>query len=269
MMKREEWHSQSGQGLVEYALIILLVGVVVGGTAYALGPSIGQVYSTLQGELSGGQGSPPGPQATAVAPTLTPTPTPTPQPADWSEWQVVTGNKWRVEGDSYCTGPGGEQRSFYGAENWTDYEITFKALLSQGNGYGVYFRATNYQKVNAYIFQYDPGYGKGAFLYRRIVDGNEQSPFARAWAPDGYAWHGEEHEIRVRVEGNTFTAYVDGEVVLQAQHSEYTHGGVGLRAWDGSNVCFRDFQIHFLRPPERGRDDPGEIESVQDERIRQ
>jgi len=267
-MKRTEWRSQSGQGLVEYVLIILLVGVVVGGSAYALGPSLGQVYSGLQGELSSGQVAPPGTQPTAGVPTPTPTPTPTPQPADWDEWQVVVGKKWRIEGDSYCTGPGGEQRSFYGAENWTDYEITFKATLSQGNGYGVYFRATNYKKANAYIFQYDPGYGKGAFLYRRIVNGREKPPFARVWAPDDYQWHNTEHEIRVRVEGNTFTAYVDGEAVLQAHHSEYTHGGVGLRAWDRSNVCFRDFQIKFLRPPERGRDDPVPVESIQDERMR-
>ncbi|MBC7248743.1 MAG: DUF1080 domain-containing protein [Anaerolineae bacterium] len=268
MMKGTEWQSQSGQGLVEYALIILLVGVVVGGTAYAVGPSIGHVYSALQGELPASQWASPGSQATAVSLTPTPTPTPTPQPADWSGWQVVAGKKWRVEGDSYCTGPGGEQRSFYGAENWTDYEITFKALLTQGNGYGVYFRATNYERANAYVFQYDPGYGKGAFLYRRIVNGNEQSPFARAWAANDYEWHGAEREIRLRVEGNTFTAYVDGEVVLQAQHSEYTHGGVGLRAWDGSSVCFRDLQIKFLRPPERGRDDPSPAEEDVDERMR-
>jgi Flp pilus assembly pilin Flp len=270
-MRRAEWLSQSGQGLVEYALILLLVGVVVGGTAYALGPSIGQVYSGLQGELIGGQqGAAPGPQPTAVGPTPTPTPTPTPQPADWSDWQVVAGKQWRVEGDSYCAGPKGDHRSFYGAENWTDYEITFKAVLNEGNGYGVYFRATNYKKANAYIFQYNPSFRakgrakgrKGAFLFRRVVKGKEQYPFAIAWAPEDYQWQDVQREIRVRVEGNTFTAYVDGEAVLQARHSEYTHGGIGLRVWNKSSACFQDFQVTFLQPPERGREDPIPVERV-------
>ncbi|MDY7039304.1 MAG: family 16 glycoside hydrolase [Chloroflexota bacterium] len=265
-MRRDERRSQLGQGLVEYALIILLVGVVVSGTAYTLGPGIGEVYSALNMELTGGQVEPPGPQPTAVGPT--PTPTPTPQPADWDEWQVTDGRKWRVEGNSYCAGPGGEHRSFYGAENWTDYEITFKAMLDQGNGYGVYFRATHYEKANAYVFQYDPGYGTGAFLYRQIVNGREKSPFARALAPDDYQWHEVEREVRLRVEGNTFTAYVDGEVVLHARHSEYTHGGVGLRTWDGSDACFQDFQVNFLRPPERGREDLTPVEGIEDERVR-
>lgn len=235
---------EEGQGLLEYALIILLVGIIVTGAALVAGRQVGNVYSGLQPPLAG---APP-----------TPVPTPTPSATNWDDWQQVKGKRWRKENGAFCAGPGGEHRSFYGAENWTDYVVTFTAELYKGNGFGVYFRATCFEKANAYIFQYDPGYGKGAFLFRKIVGGRERSPFARAKAPVEYQWHKVSRQIKVVVKGDTFTAYVDDQRVLRASDSEYTHGAVGLRTWDGSDVCFSDFQITFLEKPKRDRDDRDE-----------
>jgi hypothetical protein len=246
---------EEGQGLLEYALIILLVGIIVGGVALVAGQQMNNVYSDVQEPLSGGEPPLSGEQAAA---TPTPVPTPTPSATDWDDWQEVKGKKWREENGAYCVGPGGEHRSFYGAENWTDYIVTFTAELYKGNGFGVYFRATHFERANAYIFQYNPGYGKGAFLFRKIVDGGERSPFARVNTPAEYQWHKVSRQIKVIVEGNTFTAYVDDQQALQASDSEYTHGGVGLCTWDGSEACFSDFQITFLEEPERDRDDRDE-----------
>jgi pilus assembly protein Flp/PilA len=39
--------SQSGQGLVEYALILVLVAIVVIATLMLLGPIVGNVFSNL------------------------------------------------------------------------------------------------------------------------------------------------------------------------------------------------------------------------------
>ena len=39
--------SETGQGLVEYALIIILVGVVVIAMLFALGPAIGNMYQNI------------------------------------------------------------------------------------------------------------------------------------------------------------------------------------------------------------------------------
>jgi len=47
-MPREE-----GQGLVEYALIIVLVAIVVIVVLRLLGPIIGDVFSTINAELQG------------------------------------------------------------------------------------------------------------------------------------------------------------------------------------------------------------------------
>ena len=44
---------EEGQGLVEYALIIVLVAIVVIVALTVLGPIIGNVFSTISDELSG------------------------------------------------------------------------------------------------------------------------------------------------------------------------------------------------------------------------
>ena len=43
---------QSGQGLVEYALVLVLVALVVIAVLMLLGPIIGNVFSTLNNSLS-------------------------------------------------------------------------------------------------------------------------------------------------------------------------------------------------------------------------
>ena len=45
---------EEGQGLVEYALILVLVAIVVIAILTVLGPQIGNVFSQVTGGLSGG-----------------------------------------------------------------------------------------------------------------------------------------------------------------------------------------------------------------------
>ena len=44
---------EDGQGLVEYALILVLVAVVVIAILTVLGPQIGAVFSTISSEMGG------------------------------------------------------------------------------------------------------------------------------------------------------------------------------------------------------------------------
>lgn len=78
---------ERGQGLVEYALIVALVGLVIGGTLVAVGPSVGGVFSEIHYALQGMVGGDEVAVATAtptvtatVTPTLVATWTPTPTP---------------------------------------------------------------------------------------------------------------------------------------------------------------------------------------------
>lgn len=45
--------NQKGQGLVEYALILVLVAIIVIAALMILGPIIGQVFSSVNSSLSG------------------------------------------------------------------------------------------------------------------------------------------------------------------------------------------------------------------------
>jgi pilus assembly protein Flp/PilA len=50
-LPREE--SQEGQGLVEYALILVLVAIVVIAILVIMGPQIGNIFSRITNGLSG------------------------------------------------------------------------------------------------------------------------------------------------------------------------------------------------------------------------
>ncbi len=238
-----------GQSLVEYSLLLLLIAVIVIGSVWLVGMRVSSLYGGVAAELE--------------VPTEEPTPqatrTPTPESVPWEEWYESRGSGWHTQEDQYCQDSRGEHRSFHGAENWTDYLIGVEAILYRGIGFGVYFRATNVERADAYVFQYDPGWrchgSKGCFIYRKIARGREQYPFAAASPPPDYQWRNIVRDIEVRVEGETFTTSIDGEEVLRATDSEYAHGQVGLRTWDSSEVCFSQFHVSLLEDPDRGRDD--------------
>jgi pilus assembly protein Flp/PilA len=68
-MKSSNKKHEKGQGLVEYALILVLVAIVVIGTLTILGPSIGNVFSSINNSLTNAGGA----QAAAPAPIVDPT----------------------------------------------------------------------------------------------------------------------------------------------------------------------------------------------------
>ena len=53
-MKRPIEEQESGQGLVEYALVLTLVAIVVIGILTFLGPTVGNVYANIGEVLDGG-----------------------------------------------------------------------------------------------------------------------------------------------------------------------------------------------------------------------
>ncbi len=162
------------------------------------------------------------------------------------EWDE-RGTYMEVIDGEYVMGDGGwhgQQRTFAGDPGWTDYTVRMTANMEQGNGYGVFFRTTNTDNnTEGYIFQMDPGYGSGAFLMRRWTDDREESPFARAWADPGYDWYGEDHDIQVEVSGDSFNAYIDGELVLSGNDDTYASGGIGMRTWSNTQVSFDDITV--------------------------
>ncbi len=61
---------QKGQGMVEYALVLVLVAVVVIAALTVMGPQVKNVFGTVNGSLAGGGGG----AAVAAGPTATTVP---------------------------------------------------------------------------------------------------------------------------------------------------------------------------------------------------
>lgn len=161
--------------------------------------------------------------------------------AHLDNWTIQNG-RWQVRDGRLCIEGTG---CIYYSLNRSDYVIDINlARISQGNGYGIFFRDSGGPAFNGYTFQYDPGYGKGAFIFRKWINGRELSvPIARVDAPTGYNWYGSDRQVRVEVRGDTFTAFIDGQLVVQARDTTFTQGGIGLRSWDATSVCFDDLRI--------------------------
>ena len=225
-----------GQGLVEYALIIALIiaGVLV--SLELTGYSVRDVYC----EVADGLGAE---NACAEGQVYC--------EDDFSTsdgWSSQYGT-WTNEDGKLCTSRGAKIYSTCSdsMSNNTDYTVKLDgAQLDRGNGYGVFFRGTDLGgRTDGYIVQYDPGWGGGSIIMRKWVNGRELPPFAIKRMP-GYDWKGEPHDLQLDIQGNTFTLSLDGEEVLVGQDDTYTKGGVGLRSWNSTEVCFDNITIGEL-----------------------
>ena len=141
----------------------------------------------------------------------------------------------------------GENRLSYGDTNWKDYEINVNANISEGKGYGIYFRADGDNNISGYCFQYDPGYGKGAFLVRKVVNGKEKSPIVRTWIPDNFTVYNQSHETTITSEGDHHVIKVDGQEIFDFHDSTFSSGSAGFRSWGNSTVKFQDVIVSNLQ----------------------
>jgi prepilin-type N-terminal cleavage/methylation domain-containing protein len=124
---------------------------------------------------------------------------------------------------------------------WADFTFETTAQLVTGNGYGLYYRCDSNPNITGYVFQFDPGLGN-KFVVRKVVGGNESSPFQTVSMPAGFQVNGQ-HNISVSVQGSHQVIKVDGTTVMDFNDSTYSSGTVGLRSWAYSNVKFTDFNV--------------------------
>ena len=167
-------------------------------------------------------------------------------------------NNWKVIDGKYYGGVNGvnsgENRTFLEANLGANYTVQVDAKLisgsvSGGYGYGIYFGATDYANtLDSYVFQYDPGWQGGSFIFRKVVGGYESNPIATVAAPAGYQWTGVEKQITIAVSGNTYTAYVSDvnggtKPVLQVTSPTFSGTAVGLRTWNTSYASFDNVTV--------------------------
>ena len=226
----------SGQGNMEYALILLLIAVAAIMIMQITGVSVESVFC----RVAGGLGAKNCGSSTICQDDFT----------DLSGSLVKSGT-WTVSNGQLCNSGGGGMvynkcSMGNGSLPTNDYTASLNvANLTAGNGYGIYFHATDTGSgINGYAFQYDPGLG--GFVIRKWVNGSEIfNPVLAVAYVSNYNWYSQPHNLTVKVVGNTFIGYVDGQQVLSGTdpNNTYPTGGSAIRTWDSTNLCVDQFSL--------------------------
>lgn len=218
----------SGQGFIEYVLIIVLVALSAIMVLKLTGVSISDLYQKIVAGF--GEES-----KTILSENFD----------NLDNWKQIYGSdKWAIKDGWLVSSKGGDKRIMATSDLPNDYVITTTAQLVDGKGFGIMFRLTpEGNNYGGYSFQIDPGYGNRLVFRKFVKNGVEISkPLAVASPPPGFDFYAE-HEVTVSVIGNTFIAYIDGVQVLSAVDDTYPSGGAGIRSWSASNMKVDDFAV--------------------------
>ncbi len=241
MMKRTSF--ESGQGLLEYGLILVLAVVALILILQLFGITLRDVYCAVVSVFSSS-----GTCAVSAKPAAI-------CEDDFTQglsgWQNRFGTT-PIQPGNFCWS--GATQTFNQCsmkQELRDYVIHLEdVVIDQGSGFGVFFRTRfGQQGASGYIFQYDPGmkyYGSpnGSFLIRRWMNGKEiWKPIAETSIPADFAVYKTPHDIDIIVSGAKFTVLVDGKKVLEATDHVYKDGGVGFRSWSNTTACISRFSI--------------------------
>jgi hypothetical protein len=129
-----------------------------------------------------------------------------------------------------------------GDANWKDYSVSTAAYESANDEIGVVARAGD---RGYYVFKLLPaGQKPGMVLARYEVVNHQFVPLATAES-GGYEtqrWY----TLRLDVQGDQLTAYLDGRPVLKAQDSAYTQGRAGVYGYPEGGLDFDNFVVQGL-----------------------
>ncbi|MCD4672825.1 MAG: Flp family type IVb pilin [Anaerolineaceae bacterium] len=233
---------ESGQGLVEYALIMVLVSLVGIGSMSALGVSVRDVYQTVVDAFNGNADSPSG-LRNFYENTFD---------GDLSGWATTKwggyfGGRWRAQDGKLV----GDRFAATFLEDFSQDDYTLTAAGTQffndkkrWQGGLLYFR-TDPDTRDGYVFEIEQrNKGRQPEIYfRKWTNGYQiNPPLASAPLPAGFDWD-DPTDIQVQVEGDTFTAFMDGTQVLETSDATYASGTVGVASNWGSRMAVDDISI--------------------------
>ena len=225
--------SERGQGVAEYALVVVLVAIALVVVLILLGEDLSGVYCSIANKL--------GADSCEVT-----------ESTAYCEEALNNSKGWEFtrKGDNYWDVSDGKMCVIHDtfrdyAFNTCsqdlpsdDYIIRMSGVdLTAGPGYGVFFRLQDVSETpSGYAFQYDAG--AHGFVFRKWTNGAEKTLAYRS--RKDYEFYDVPRDIEVHVEGDTFSAYVDGNLVLTTSDSTYPTGdaGIGLRTWWDTRLCF-------------------------------
>lgn len=232
-----------GQGIVEYALIMVLISLVTIGGMSAAGVSIRDVYQDVVDAFNGSG------TTQALRNFYADTFDVDGDLSNWTQarWNSYYGGRWRAQdgklkSDRFAA-------AFLDDFGQDDYTLTATGVVFDNQkqvwqGGLLYFR-TDPVAEEGYVFEIEKrNRGQDAQIYFRKWSNGYQldPPLASAPIPAGYDFENPT-DIQVQVSGDTFTAFMDGEEVLQTSDSTYSSGTVGLASNWGSRMEVDDISI--------------------------
>lgn len=235
---------ESGQGFLEYAVILALLVLISVFGARAIGNKSADNLSKLLPAFNQTSTDSPGGSGGQLPENVLLT---SDEFDNLDDWKKINGpNCWKTVGGilqvtkGKCTSVLLNQTTLP-----DDYLVNMSmAQLLSGEGYGLMFRLNKEKEsFTGYSFQVDSGYGN-QFVFRRYdKNGTELGePLATASFPAGFDVNAA-HDVSVSVVGDTYIAYVDGVQVLTAVDDTYSSGGTGLRTWGESQSQFDGFSV--------------------------
>jgi len=237
---------ETGQGLVEYALILLLLAGLAALSLNLMGVSLKDVYQKVTDMFNGTEQV--GSEQAACENYFQ-----TDFDDSLKDWDNIDSDFWKGDWETEKGKLVGENLGalLYGGLNGQDYSVSLNgAQLANTKptyqGYGLIFRASvTKERLNGYMFEVekknknDPG----TMYFSQWINGAQiQPPLASMTVPKNFDWSNP-GSMTVKVSGNEFTAYLNGVPLLQTTDDLYKSGQTGVAVNSGSKLSLDDFSV--------------------------
>ncbi|MCY4401496.1 MAG: DUF1080 domain-containing protein [Candidatus Poribacteria bacterium] len=160
---------------------------------------------------------------------------------DADGWKVANGN-WNVDDGVYKLSKGGQaEHSLVGEEDWDDYTIEAKVRLDEGSWAGIVFRAKSEMEYYVYYLNVPSNISE---LWRHKAGAwNARDNISQPPAAGGVVIkNGEWLDVKIEVESNKFTLYINDEKQSEDTDGQYGQGKVGVWGWETA-ASFDDFTV--------------------------
>ncbi len=158
------------------------------------------------------------------------------------DWTPISGD-WKVEGGELVQKDTATpaMRALVGGDDWADYTIGCKIMITKGSYTGVIFRAISDKKYYVFYMNVNENVVE---LWQHVGPGDTDRLMKFKHAPQGGVKivANEWYDFRLVIEGDSGEFYVNNELQDTAKGLEYDHGKVGAWAWT-TEVHFDDFSI--------------------------
>ena len=238
MQKRK---SLSGQGFIEYALILAGIALASILILNISGVSVREAYCKAVISL-GGEACDENKDCSFAFDN----------PSDLDAWESNSDNKLTLEDGKACiTGDGKSAQSYLNPSCSKsllsdDYSISLSDVNvdravdnNKNTGFDTWFRAKD--DKNGYLFIYNSRTNYVRFW--KVVNG-KWVRLSEKKVPSN--WGNKELDFKIDVKGDTFTAYQDGEAILKASDGAYTDGQIGIRNKPSSKSCIGDISVETI-----------------------